>query len=311
LRIWKRSLYEQDKSKGDGAQHLISIASLLKKADQKEKGIQDRKEGKTSSPEPDLSGTSIRHRAKVSSQQYRMASVEEQKAVKNKESVDELSLPNVKVSPVVTERGRILDREESSCMYRGAVQLSETIHKQALNNETPASKPIHYCVDKLVGQLMLHNKHLLEFTDAADEQYQYAHAVHVCMLSVKTGIGLGYDREQLKKIGVLAYVHDIGMNEYTDLVGRPLILSKKKHRDLKKHYPFIASQIEKAHEISDMAFDIALQEHSATGHNPGGLINLYRQIISLADLYETAIHLSLHRDAVMPFAGDHNHEKSF
>jgi HD-GYP domain-containing protein (c-di-GMP phosphodiesterase class II) len=280
---------------------LISIASLLKKADRKGKDLQDEKKKKKPSSQPDRSGASVLPLANVSRQQHRTTLKEEYKSTTRKELTDEPSIPNVIISPTVNERDRILDREESSSMYRGAVQLSETIHKQALSNESPESKPIHYCVDKLIGQLMLHNKHLLEFTDAADEQYQYAHAVHVCMLSVKTAIGLGYDREHLKEIGVLAYVHDIGMNEYTDLVGRPLILSKKKHRDLKKHYPFIASQIEKAHEISDMAFDIALQEHSAAGHNPDGLINLYRQIISLADLYETAIHLSLHRDAVMPF----------
>ncbi len=264
-------------------------------------GIPDEEEKKRISQAacPEISVPSPVH----PSAENQSALIKNELTVQDEELTDDLSLSKIKISPLITARGSLMNREESQRMYRRATLLAEEAHSQVLNNNIPESKPIHYCVDKLVGQMMLHNEHLFELMSDATENRQYRHAVNVSILAVKTGIALGHDKEQLMKGGVLAYLHDIGMKQCTDLVGLPVNFSRNQKKKIQKQYPIIARHILETKEVPDIAVNTALSEQEA-GDSRGlssRLKKAYSQIIALADLYDTVIHPVHHRDDYTPF----------
>lgn len=282
---------------------MIRNDNFLKKSATKGKDPQDNKEEETPSHRHDSQpGELILYPAPVSIQAEHDP-LEEQGTRRDEELTHEPAISEARISPVVMGRGRALDREESSGLYHGALQLAEEINNHSAGRDVLEDRPIVYCVNKLIEQMMLDNEHLFEMTADDTGNNRYGHPVNVCILTVKIGIGLGYDREQLMKIGVLAFLHDLGMAQCTDLVGPPRKLSRKEHRKINKHCPTIASQIREVKDVPDLAVHTAFREHERADSDgsANGKKNTYAQIIALADLYETVMHTLPQREKFTPF----------
>ncbi|GBD96019.1 MAG TPA: HD domain-containing protein [Nitrospirae bacterium] len=225
--------------------------------------------------------------------------------VKKQEVPGEPGRSGVRIAPVVMERGRVLNKEECAEIYREAISLLKEIKEKALNNDVLECKSIISCVDRLVEQLIMDNESLLELTTGSIQHDFYSHEVNVCILSIKTGIGLGYDKAELMELGSSAILHDMGMIKYMDLANRPGKLTAEEFNEIKNHPETGSDILERARELPEIAVRVALQEHErmdGSGY-PHGLkgeaVHKYAAIVGLADSYEAMTHSRPYRDKYM------------
>lgn len=196
---------------------------------------------------------------------------------------------------------------ESSYLYEMSVSLAKETHVKAASSETLECEPINSCVDDLAEQLTLNNNFLPVLMSGVNGDYLSSHAVNVCILSMKIGIGIGYDKSKLTELGTSAFLHDIGMTKYLELSRQARKLTIKESEEIKNH-PVIGSELlKKAKGLPEIAIHVTLQQHEridGSGY-PYGLkgesLDPYAKIINLADTYEAVTHSRSYRDKFEPF----------
>ena len=129
------------------------------------------------------------------------------------------------------------------------------------------------------------------------EGYMFSHAVNTCILSIMTGITMGYNSKQLDELGLAAMLHDVGKIKFPKNVARQFSnkLTKSEREEYKRH-PFYSLEILRRNEtVSVNVLNACFQHHerwNGSGY-PMGLkgkeISEYAQIISIADVYERLI----------------------
>lgn len=135
------------------------------------------------------------------------------------------------------------------------------------------------------------------------EGYMFSHAVNTCILSLMTGIAMGYNDQQLDELGLAAMLHDVGKIKFSKNVAKQFSnwLSKKEKEEYRRH-PFYSLEIlRENHTMSPNVLNACFQHHerwNGSGY-PMGLageaISEYAQIISIADVYERLIAGMPHR----------------
>ena len=151
--------------------------------------------------------------------------------------------------------------EESSDLHETSICLAQETYAKAENNEVLDCGSIHSCVDKIASQLILDNNFSLISVPGTHGDYLNSHAVNVCILSMQIGISIGYDSYKLTELGMSAFLHDIGMIKYLDLVRQPRKLTIEEYREIKNHPIFGAELLRKAKNLPDRAINIMLQQH--------------------------------------------------
>ncbi len=135
------------------------------------------------------------------------------------------------------------------------------------------------------------------------EEYMFSHAVNTCILSIMTGIAMGYNDKQLDELGLAAMLHDVGKIKFSKNVARQFSnkLTKQEKDEYRRH-PFYSLEIlRENYKVSSNVLNACFQHHerwNGSGY-PMGLvgdaISEYAQIISIADVYERLIAGMPHR----------------
>jgi HD-GYP domain-containing protein (c-di-GMP phosphodiesterase class II) len=139
------------------------------------------------------------------------------------------------------------------------------------------------------------------------EDYIYCHAVNVAFISLELGRGLNYSVCKLSELFCAAFLHDIGIIQYMELIGKRGPLTAEEFSRVKEH---TAKGLEILNrlggEFSPGIIDVITQEHErmdGSGY-PKGLkeegISEFAQIVGLADAYESLTHTRPHRLRLTP-----------
>lgn len=128
------------------------------------------------------------------------------------------------------------------------------------------------------------------------DDYTFAHSVNVCVLSLLTGIVLGYNESRLKELGIGALLHDVGKTRINkDLLNKPDDLTREEFEEVKRHTEYGFEIIRQYPEVSILSAHIALQHHERwDGHGyPRGLagenVHEYARIAAVADVYDALL----------------------
>ncbi|WP_371371813.1 HD-GYP domain-containing protein [Sporomusa aerivorans] len=159
-------------------------------------------------------------------------------------------------------------------------------------------------VSDLIEQLGQKPENMIHLLDIRrKEEYMFSHAVNTCILSVMTGIALGYDANQLEELGIAAILHDIGKTKFSRKLAMqfPDYLTRIEREEYKRH-PFYSLEILRENPtLSVNIVNACFQHHerwNGSGY-PMGLkgdtISAYAQIISIADAYDRLIAGMPHR----------------
>jgi len=115
-------------------------------------------------------------------------------------------LDGVAVEDVITEETRV----------QAVVQVRELLQEQGLPLKGAGRailkvRQIAETLESIIDQLLANRSLVVNLVDIrAIDDYTFGHCVNVCVLSLLTGITLGYDRGKLFRLGLGAILHDVG-----------------------------------------------------------------------------------------------------
>jgi HD-GYP domain-containing protein (c-di-GMP phosphodiesterase class II) len=139
----------------------------------------------------------------------------------------------------------------------------------------------------------------------SQDDYTFAHSVNVCILSLMTGITMGYKEKELSDLGVGALLHDLGKIRVPDeILNKPGSLTEAEFNTMKTHTVHGHDLIKNAGNLDDIHAVIAIQHHEnydGSGY-PEGLagtqIEELSQIVAIADRFDA---ITAHRVYRKPF----------
>lgn len=197
--------------------------------------------------------------------------------------------------------------------------ISERTHQEALKVTKDVMSSIRLSsdfdlnkvnkvVDDLISELLTSKELLVALVDMrAANDLSFSHSVNTAVLSIITGIALGYDPKKLSQLACGALFHDIGIIMLPpELLHKKSALSAEENEHIMKH-PVLGFEILRKKEgVSLLSAHVALQHHEkydGTGY-PRGVsgdeINEFARIVSITAIYDNIIGLGSDVNKVLP-----------
>lgn len=188
-------------------------------------------------------------------------------------------------------------------MHEAIVSARETIHHFRVGHGVRLDR-VKDIVNDLISELDQDPQNVMRFLDIRrKEEYMFSHAVNTCILSIMTGLALGYDTNQLEELGLAALFHDIGKVRFARHLAMqyPDYLSRSDREEYRRH-PLYSLEILREDPSLPDAISLACFQHHERWNGSGyplGLkgtaISEAAQIISIADVYDRLIAGMPHR----------------
>lgn len=195
---------------------------------------------------------------------------------------DEIS-NDIKIDDVISEETRLHARV-----------LVKKVMDDISNNRHVDLSQIGEPVNRIIDELVYNKNVMVNMEDVRSiDSYTFSHSVNVCVLSIITGINLGYNQLKLKELGMGALLHDIGKTKVSqDIIKKPGSLSPEEFEEMKKHTVYGHEILKPYPEIGYTARFIVLAHHErfdGTGY-PLGIkgkeIHDFARIVAVADVYD-------------------------
>lgn len=208
--------------------------------------------------------------------------------------------------------GEPVDKDKSDIagnFYDLKHQQKATDAARDIVNRFRVGKGIHLdgvkeIVNDMINQFIHQPENMIHLLDIhRKKEYMFSHAVNTCILSVMTGIAMGYDAKRLNELGLAAMLHDVGKIKFSSQLALqfPDYLSKSEREEYKRHSFYSLEILRDNPTLSVDVINACFQHHerwNGSGY-PMGIkeeaISEYAQIISIADVYDRLIAGMPHR----------------
>ncbi|MEK7849671.1 MAG: HD domain-containing phosphohydrolase [Candidatus Omnitrophota bacterium] len=189
--------------------------------------------------------------------------------------------------------------EDTSPLYEKMVDTAKMLFRKDIVYEDVDTRQIVSCIAEAASAVSAEDEKLIEmaitYIMKDEDSYLYQHSVNVCVISIAMGFGLNYEIGKLIELGLAAFLHDIGMAGFEDMVKVPRKLSQKEYDEIKKHVEAGDKILKKInHGLSDTIITVQYEIHErldGSGYPLGKkIIHDYAKIIALADAFESMIH---------------------
>ncbi|MCL6477124.1 MAG: HD-GYP domain-containing protein [Peptococcaceae bacterium] len=218
--------------------------------------------------------------------------------------VEDGLLPDIEIDDVINDKTRMKAISNvRNLIGAGNRGIGGVVKKAAI-----LSREISANISEIVDQLLANRQVMVNLVDIRTyDEYTFNHSVNVCVLSVLTGIALGYGRDKLSVLAMGALLHDVGKIQVSrELLEKPGGLSPEEYESVKKHSQY-GFEIIKSSFITDIvAASVALQHHErfdGQGY-PNGLkgkqIHEFSRIAGIADTYDAITSDRVYRKAIPP-----------
>jgi HD-GYP domain-containing protein (c-di-GMP phosphodiesterase class II) len=209
---------------------------------------------------------------------------------------DEIS-KGIEVNDVVKTETRIEAR----------LLVKKVLRKYSFTDSLNAAK-IEKVVDKIITDLLSSDNIVLNLSDIKSlDDYTFEHSVNVCVLSLITGISMGFNLQRLKELGVGALLHDIGkLRIPDDIVKKPSQLTFEEFEEIKKHTVYGYELLKKCKKISMVSAFIAFAHHErfdGSGYPlqiKGENIHQCARIVAISDVYDALTSDRVYRKKLKP-----------
>lgn len=199
-------------------------------------------------------------------------------------------LPDIEVDDVIDEGTRVRAVSLVRSLMGGRTGTPGSVAKKA----TILSRELTDSVSDIVDQLLLNRKVMVNLVDIKTfDEYTFCHSVNVCVLSVLTGISLGFGRDRLSTLAIGSMLHDIGKIQIPqEVLNKPGQLSAEEYDLIKKHCQIGFEIIKSSGAIDIVAASVSLQHHErydGQGY-PNRLqekkIHQFSRIVGITDTYD-------------------------
>jgi len=123
------------------------------------------------------------------------------------------------------------------------------------------------------------------------QDYFISHQINVVIFSLAIGSGLGYSQTQLEELGLVAFLHDVAMQELPGVVDSNEQKQAAVKNEVIKNY--IKSGLQILRQIPFLPaviMEVCRQYHENYHGDAGGMVHEYAQIMRMADSFETLTH---------------------
>lgn len=176
---------------------------------------------------------------------------------------------------------RVLRQSYEACMRTGQLQIGD----------------ISSQVDQIIDELLDNRSTMIGMAGLkSHDEYTYQHSVHVCVLSVMVGIGLGYPRQKVRDLGVGAMLHDIGKILIPrEILNKAECLTSKEWEIVQGHTWEGFNLMRRSDQVTLLSAHVALQHHErldGSGYPRallGEFIHEYAQITAVADVFDALV----------------------
>ncbi len=189
--------------------------------------------------------------------------------------------------------------KDSFPLYEHMLVLAREIFQRDIDFEKVHTEKIVEAVTESAGLIVEGDQKIVElaltYTIEGSEYYLFQHSVNACIISLLIGVGLDFEIKRLIELGLAAFLHDIGMVCYEDMVQLPRKLTQKEYEEIKKHVDAgdrILNKID--HGLGEAIRSVQYEIHErldGSGYPKGKKIILdHARIIALADAFESMTH---------------------
>lgn len=163
-------------------------------------------------------------------------------------------------------------------------------------------------VNKLLDELLGNGDILYNLSEIKSvDDYTFEHSVNVCILSLITGIGLGFDLQKLRELGVGAMLHDIGkLCIPREILKKPSQLTVEEFEEIKKHTILGYELLKKSDRVDLTSAYIAFGHHERFDGSGYPLqlknenIQINARIVAVADVYDALTSDRVYRKKLKP-----------
>ena len=181
--------------------------------------------------------------------------------------------------------------------YFNAVSFTRGVMKKIKSGERIDVKRAKRVVQSLVDVLLQEEELMMGMTAIKDyDDYTYHHSVNVSIVSISVGQKLGFSKQMLLELGLVALFHDIGKTEVPpEVLNKPGAFTPEEWQIIKRHPIWGVRAILGMKGFDDISMRAAIVafEHHIRPDGQGypdrrfskGL-DLYSRIVSLSDQYD-------------------------
>lgn len=210
---------------------------------------------------------------------------------------DEIS-QGIECADVISEQTRIATVKSVRKMVDGYNRGKTVDSRQAKQLINTIVDELFYAKDVLVNMSDLRSK----------SDYTFYHMVNVAVLSVMTGVSLGYNELKLRDLGVGALLHDLGKVKIDEKIyNKPGALTNEEYEAIKLHATHGFQLLQQIRDINILCAHVAFQHHErfdGLGY-PRGLkgdeIHDFARIVALADVFDALTSDRPYRQAMRPY----------
>lgn len=220
-------------------------------------------------------------------------------------NISEISVEDPSAS--VIEQQEAVIAAQMSAAHDRMIGITENILTQG-NAETIDPELLQGMVGDLDSQIELSSNVLLNLSHMKTyDNYLFAHAVNVCVLSLIIGKAIKLPEDQLRELGLSALLHDYGMIQLDRSVyDHDRKLTEEEWEKIKSHPCFGYDMLKASGNFTERLLLGVLDHHErydGSGYpaaKSGDEIGLFGKIIAVADVYDACVSLRKHRPRLTP-----------
>lgn len=213
-------------------------------------------------------------------------------------------IPDVEIEDIILDE----TRQKAYLLIRKILQNAGKQGDKSSPSLLFTGKEIASVLDEIISHLLNNPNLIVNLTDIRTvDNYTFAHSVNVAVLAITIGISLGLSRSELKKIGLGAFLHDLGKTRIPwDILNKGGSLSSREFTEIKKH-PLYGYEIFKAQGYNDSSSAMVIYQHHESKDGSGypeGVkgeeIHLFARICKAVDIYDALVSDRPYRPAFLP-----------
>ena len=192
--------------------------------------------------------------------------------------------------------------------HREAVNLVKKMMNDYSFTKTIDVEKVKKTVNNILDELLGNKEIIYSLSEIKSvDDYTFEHSVNVCILSLITGIGLGFDLQGLRELGIGAMLHDVGKLHIPDsILKKPSQLTVDEFEEIKKHTIMGYEILKKSGKVSLRSAYIAFGHHERYDGSGYPLqlksdnIQIFARIVAVADVYDALTSDRVYRKRLKP-----------
>lgn len=170
------------------------------------------------------------------------------------------------------------------------------------------AEAVKSAVNKIIDELLSNKDIIYNLAEIRKvDDYTFEHSVNVCILSLITGIGLGFSMDMLRELGTGALLHDIGkLFIPKSILLKPTHLTVDEFETIKKHTILGYEVLKNSGKVNLATAYIAFGHHERYDGSGYPLqlkndnIHVYARIVAVADVYDALTSDRVYRKKLKP-----------